>query len=80
MKVFYFTAIGNCLYAAKYLSDGNHYSIIQAAKSDTKNFEDDVIGFVFPTFAFCVPKIADKIPYCTFQAHNRCRPAYSNGN
>ncbi|MFP3155017.1 4Fe-4S dicluster domain-containing protein [Lachnospiraceae bacterium ZAX-1] len=57
MKVFYFTATGNCLYAAKYLSDGNHESIIQAAKSDMRHFTDDVIGFVFPTFAFCVPKI-----------------------
>jgi hypothetical protein len=34
-------------------------SIIQADKSGERHFENDVIGFAFPCYAFRAPKIFD---------------------
>jgi Pyruvate/2-oxoacid:ferredoxin oxidoreductase delta subunit len=56
MTIFYFTATGNSLYIAKEL-DGTLYSIPQLLKRNETTFEDDVIGFVFPVYAFAAPEI-----------------------
>jgi len=53
MKVFYFTATGNCLYVAKTLCED--YNSIIGIKD--QNFKEDAIGFVFPTWAYKAPKI-----------------------
>jgi len=56
MTVFYFTATGNCLYAAKTIG-GKLLSIPQLIKENKFYFEDDVIGFVFPIYVLTQPKI-----------------------
>jgi len=56
MKVFYFTATGNSLYVAKSLS--KEYVSIVGIKD--QSFDEDVIGFVFPTWAYKAPKICYK--------------------
>jgi ferredoxin len=47
MKIFYFTATGNSLYAAKRIG-GELYSIPQMIREGKYEFEDEAIGFVFP--------------------------------
>ncbi|MDR2588945.1 MAG: hypothetical protein LBC67_05905, partial [Spirochaetales bacterium] len=49
MTIFYFTATGNSLYAAKTLG-GKLYSIPQLLKEGQFEFADDSIGFVFPVY------------------------------
>jgi len=56
MKVFYFTATGNSLYVGKKIG-GELYSIPQMLKNNKNEFEDDCIGFVFPCYAFGLPRI-----------------------
>ncbi len=57
MKIFYFTSTGNSLAFAKQF-DAELYSIPQLLNIEGNLiFEDDVIGFVFPTYAFTVPKL-----------------------
>ncbi len=57
MKIFYFTSTGNSLALAKQF-DAELYSIPQLLKTNGNlNFEDDAIGFIFPTYAFSVPKL-----------------------
>ncbi|MDR1220394.1 MAG: EFR1 family ferrodoxin [Treponema sp.] len=59
MTVFYFTATGNSLYVAK-TAGGKLYSIPQLLKDKQFNFEDDVVGFIFPIYGFGLPKIVQK--------------------
>lgn len=54
--VFYFTATGNSLYAAKRFSD-DPISIPQIIRSDDLVFEDDSIGIVFPVYCNMPPSI-----------------------
>ncbi len=57
MKIFYFTSTGNSLALAKQF-DCELYSIPQLLKNNGHlSFEDDAIGFIFPTHAFSVPKL-----------------------
>lgn len=56
MKIFYFTGTGNSLYVAKRIG-GELYSIPQVLKEGIEEFEDDVIGIVFPCYAFGVPRL-----------------------
>lgn len=56
MKVFYFTATGNCLAAAKAIG-GELISIPQALRDETGAYKDDAIGFVFPVFDNTMPRI-----------------------
>lgn len=51
--VLYFTATGNCLYAARQFSD-NTVSIAQAMKENNFEFEADEIGLVLPAYR-CAP-------------------------
>ena len=59
MTVFYFTATGNCLYVAKQIG-GTLYSIPQLMKEKKYKFKDDVIGIVYPCYAFGIPDIVKK--------------------
>lgn len=68
MKTFYFTATGNSLYVAKKIG-GEVCSIPQMLKEGTPEFEDEAIGFVFPCYAFGVPRIVtDFIQQAQFRA------------
>lgn len=49
MKVFYFSATGNCLAVAKNIG-GEAISVPQAIHEEKSNYKDDAIGFVFPVF------------------------------
>lgn len=57
--VFYFTATGNSLYAAKQFSD-TPLSIPQVLKSDQRLFEADEIGIVFPDYRAFAPQIVQR--------------------
>jgi len=60
MKVFYFSATGNCLAAAKIIG-GEVISIPQAIHGDKSNYKDDAIGFVFPVFDGTYPRIMKEL-------------------
>lgn len=55
--IFYFTGTGNCLYAARQLSDGNTelLSIPQMMKEGRYDFEADEIGIVYPIYGHMPP-------------------------
>jgi ferredoxin len=55
MKTLYFTATGNCLYAAKKIG-GELLSIPQMEKNGIYAINDDVVGIVAPIYAFDVPR------------------------
>lgn len=57
--VFYFTATGNSLYAAKQFSD-TPLSIPQVLKSDQRLFEADEIGIVFPDYRAFAPLMVQR--------------------
>lgn len=59
MKTFYFTATGNCLYAAKQIG-GNLLSIPRILKQGLTSFEDDKIVIVVPCYYFGTPWIVQK--------------------
>jgi ferredoxin len=66
MKILYFTATGNSLYAAKFLG-GELYSIPQMIKEGTYEFTDEKIGIVFPLHAWGVPSyLVDYLKKVTF--------------
>lgn len=56
MIIFYFTATGNSLAVAKKIG-GELISIPQAIKAGKYEYNDDAIGFVFPTYYCYPPKI-----------------------
>ena len=56
MTIFYFTATGNSLHVAKTIG-GKLHSIPQLMRDRQFNFEDDIIGFVFPIYGLTLPKI-----------------------
>lgn len=57
--VFYFTATGNSLYAAKQLSD-SPVSIAQVLQGSEREFTADSIGIVFPDYAAEPPMMVQK--------------------
>ena len=59
MTIFYFTATGNSLYVAKCIG-GTLTSIPQVVDSDNFQYEDDVIGVVFPIYSLNFPKMVRK--------------------
>jgi len=56
MKIFYFTASGNSLAVAKQIG-GELISIPQVMKEKNREYQDDVIGVVFPVYANQPPKM-----------------------
>ena len=66
--VFYFTATGNSLYAAKYFSDAP-LSIPQVMRGTQRQFSDDAIGIVCPVYAGEPPKMVKEfLRESSFQA------------
>lgn len=57
--VFYFTATGNSLYAAKQFSD-TPFSIPQVLKENNLTFEADEIGIVFPDYRAFAPLMVQR--------------------
>lgn len=67
--VFYFTATGNSLFAAKHFSNAP-LSIPQVIKQSDLTFEADEIGFVFPDYRASAPEIVKRFLHdATFKAH-----------
>ena len=60
MKIFYFTATGNSLSAAKKIG-GELISVPQAIKDSETAYKDDAIGFVFPVFDNTMPRILQEL-------------------
>ena len=66
--VFYFTATGNCLYAARHFSDAPA-SIPQVMRGTQRQFSDDAIGIVCPVYAGEPPKMVKQfLRESSFQA------------
>ena len=59
MKTFYFTATGNCLYAAMQIC-GTIISIPRVLKQGITSFEDEKIAIVVPCYYFGTPRIVQK--------------------
>jgi len=69
MKILYFTATGNCLSVAKRF-DVELLSIPQMIKNNIYKAEDDVIGIVYPVYAFSVPNIVRQyLSKCKIEAN-----------
>ena len=65
--IFYFTATGNSLYAARQLGDGELVSIAQELRKEGRHYADDAIGIVVPLYEFDLPKpVARFIAESTF--------------
>lgn len=58
MTIFYYTATGNSLLVAKSLG-GKLYSIPKLLKEEITLFQDDVIGFVFPSYVGSIPTVVE---------------------
>ncbi|MDR1101199.1 MAG: EFR1 family ferrodoxin [Clostridiales bacterium] len=56
MTIFYFTSTGNCLAVAKKMG-GELVSIPQVVGGGTQEYQDDVIGVIFPIYGFGTPKM-----------------------
>lgn len=69
--IFYFTGTGNSLYVAKKIG-GELVPIAQAVKLKQQRYRDEVIGFVFPTYAVGIPRIVE-----TFVKSNLFQANYS---
>lgn len=68
MITFYFSATGNSLYVAKRIG-GELLSIPQMLKVGKCEFEDEVIGFVFPCYGFGLPRmVVDFLQKSKFKA------------
>jgi len=59
MTIFYFTGTGNSLHVAKSIG-GTLVPIRQAGYGNSECFQDDKIGFVFPTYAVGIPRIVKR--------------------
>ncbi len=64
MKLFYFTGTGNSLYIAKKIKEkfenAEIVSIIKVTSEDIILDDNDVVGFIFPVYAFGMPNIVRK--------------------
>ena len=56
MKILYFSATGNCLYAAKRLG-GELWSIPQLQKNGVYEITGDAVGIICPVYGFTVPNL-----------------------
>lgn len=68
MTILYFTSTGNCLHLAKRIG-GAQLSIPQMIKENRFQFEDDVIGIIFPVYSLGLPGIIIRfLEKATFKA------------
>lgn len=59
--IFYFTATGNSLYAARQIGGGDELvSIAQELRKTDRHYQDDAIGIVVPLFEFDLPDVVDR--------------------
>lgn len=59
MKILYFSSTGNSLYLAKRFG-GELLAIPQMIKEKRYEFEDDVIGIIFPVYGLCIPPYVEE--------------------
>lgn len=59
LKTLFFSGTGNCLYVAKEIG-GEVLNISELLWSDEYEIEDDVVGFVFPSYYYGVPRIVER--------------------
>lgn len=57
--IYYFSGTGNSLFVAKKLAENLQLPLCDMAEADSSRFlpTDGVVGFVFPTYAWGVPKV-----------------------
>lgn len=68
MTIFYYTATGNSLCAAKKIG-GKLVSIPAALKNNELDYKDDIIGIVYPCYAYGLPNsVKDFLVRVTWQA------------
>ncbi len=59
--IFYFTATGNSLYAARQIGGGDELvSIAQELRKTDRHYQGDAIGIVVPLFEFDLPDVVDR--------------------
>ncbi|MBR3328244.1 MAG: EFR1 family ferrodoxin [Atopobiaceae bacterium] len=59
--IFYFTATGNSLYAARQIGAGDKLvSIAQELRKNDRHYKDDAIGIVVPLFEFDLPSVVEE--------------------
>lgn len=59
--IFYFTATGNSLYAARQIGGGDKLvSIAQELRKTDRHYQGDAIGIVVPLFEFDLPDVVDR--------------------
>ena len=59
--IFYFTATGNSLYAARQIGGGEEpVSIAQELRKEDRHYKDDVIGIVVPLYEFDLPGVVER--------------------
>lgn len=61
-KIFYFSGTGNSLYVAKNLAtrlDGQYTNVASCVEQTEILVDSDIVGFVFPVYAYTYPKILD---------------------
>lgn len=60
--IYYFSGTGNCLYVAKNLSEklnARYFNVSKSIKDQEIVLNSEVLGFVFPVYAYTYPKILD---------------------
>lgn len=61
MTIFYFTATGNSLYAARQIGgDDELLSIAHELRRPDRRYADDAIGIVVPLYGFDLPKVVEE--------------------
>ena len=59
--IFYFTATGNSLYAARQIGNGDELvSIAQELRKDDRHYQADAIGIVVPLYEFDLPSVVEE--------------------
>ncbi|HEY8444134.1 MAG TPA: EFR1 family ferrodoxin [Clostridia bacterium] len=60
--IFYFSGTGNSLFAAKKLAEnleGQYFNVSKSVKDQEIVLDYEVLGFVFPVYAYTYPKVLD---------------------
>lgn len=55
--IYYFSATGNSLYAAKVIAKKINAKVVQISYNTEKSCNQNVIGFVYPTFYWGLPEM-----------------------
>ena len=60
--VYYFSATGNSLYAAKVIAKKINAEVVQISYNTEKSCNQNIIGFVYPTFYWGLPEMVATLP------------------